>query len=74
MAFAGTLTADTAAERIKFIFTDGTKGDMTRAEIHLHLLTHSQNHLSFIASLLAEAGLPAPPMLLTTLLTSLHKV
>lgn len=73
MAYAGTLTAGTAAERIEFIFTDGTKGDMTRAEILLHLLTHSQNHLSFIASLLAGAGLPIPPMLLTTLLTSLHK-
>ncbi|EPL4527131.1 hypothetical protein QCK34_004566, partial [Enterobacter asburiae] len=67
------LTAATAAERIEFIFTDGTKGDMTRAEILLHLLTHSQNHLSFIASLLAGAGLPPPPMLLTTLLTRLHE-
>ncbi|EPL4526996.1 hypothetical protein QCK34_004404 [Enterobacter asburiae] len=67
MAYTVILTADTAAERIEFTFTEGTKVDMPRAEILLHLLTHSQNHLSFIASLLAGAGLPTPPVLLTTL-------
>ncbi|MEY7875000.1 DinB family protein [Enterobacter roggenkampii] len=67
LAYSSTLTLHTSAQRVSFTFTDGTDGDMTRAEILLHLLTHSQGHLSFIASLLAEKGLSIPPILLTTM-------
>lgn len=73
MDYAGSLTANKQEERVEFIFTDGARGNMTRAEILLHLLTHSQNHLSWIASVMAGAGLPTPPMLLTTLLGRQHK-
>ncbi|EQB98106.1 DinB family protein [Photorhabdus temperata] len=46
IAYARSLNADTAIERVQFTFTDGAPGDMTREEILLHLLTHALYHLS----------------------------
>ncbi|MFB1118437.1 DinB family protein [Dickeya dadantii] len=46
IAYAGSLNADTATERVQFAFTDGAPGDMTCEEILLHLLTHASYHLS----------------------------
>lgn len=66
LAYASMLTANTSTERVAFTFPDGAPGDMTRAEIIMYLLTHSQCHLSFIASLLTEKHISIPPILLTT--------
>ncbi|PLD61622.1 DinB family protein [Klebsiella quasipneumoniae] len=70
IAYAGSLDADTASERIQFTFTDGAPGDMTREEILLHLLTHASYHLSTCSPSLEKNGLTIPPMLLTTMLSS----
>nr|WP_172689199.1 DinB family protein [Enterobacter cloacae] len=61
LAYASMLTATTSAERVSFTFPDGAPGDMTRAEILVYLLTHSQCHLSFIASVLTEKHISILP-------------
>ena len=70
IAYAGSLDADTATERVRFAFTDGAPGDMTREEILLHLLTHASYHLSTCSPALEKNGLTMPPVLLTTMLSS----
>lgn len=71
IAYAGSLNADMATERVQFVFTDGVPGDMTREEILLHLLTHASYHLSTCSPVLEKNGLKMPPMLLTTMLDAL---
>lgn len=45
---------------IRFVFTDGDSGQMTVAEIFLHLLTHGSNHRGMAARTLAVNQLARP--------------
>lgn len=66
LEYAAGLTDDASGERISFTFTDGAPGNLRRAEMLLHLATHSLYHISVINNELARAKAPTSPVLLTT--------
>lgn len=70
--YANQLDSTAAAQRIDFIFTDGDQGCMSRAEMLLHLATHGLCHIISTNQLLAQDGLPVPPVLLTSRLSKLR--
>ena len=57
-----------AGEEIDFVFTDGDKGRMSRAQMLMHLASHGLYHISVTTHELSSQGLPTPPLLLTTCL------
>lgn len=64
--YAEQLDDEAAAERIDFVFTDGDQGCMSRAEMLMHLVTHSLCHISVTGDMFSREGLPISPVLLTT--------
>lgn len=66
IAYASTLTNEAGAERISFTFTDGAPGVLSRAEMLMHLVTHSLYHISVINNELAREKAVTSPVLLTT--------
>lgn len=66
--YAQELDKATAHQAIDFVFTDGGKGRMTRAQMLMHLASHGLYHISVTTHELSRQGLPTPPLLLTTCL------
>jgi len=52
-------------ERIAFTFTDGLAGEMTRAEMLAHIVTHGSYHRGGVGRILAGASVPPPRDLYT---------
>ena len=53
---------------LSFNFVDGDKGQMNRAEMLLHLVTHGGYHRGAIGRLLVQCGITPPRDTLTTFL------
>ncbi|MFV3411541.1 DinB family protein [Pseudomonas nitroreducens] len=54
------LTAERAREVIRFRFTDGRNGSLTREEMFFHILNHATYHRGSIARALDQAGVAHP--------------
>ncbi|MFK8401455.1 DinB family protein [Pseudomonas sp. BGr12] len=54
------LAPERAAEVIRFRFTDGRSGSLTREEIFFHILNHATYHRGSIARALDQAGVAHP--------------
>lgn len=59
VAYADGLDDATAAERIRFDFVDGGEGEMSRAEMVLHVVNHATYHRGFVAEMMYQV--PAVP-------------
>ena len=59
------LSAEQAAKRIHFVFTDGDGGGMNPTEMLLHVCVHSTYHRGQVGQMLKDAGLAPPRELLT---------
>ncbi|WP_341666799.1 DinB family protein [Alcaligenes sp. SDU_A2] len=66
--YAGQLDDISAKEEIEFVYTDGDRGLMTRAQMLMHLSSHGLCHISVTAQALSSQGLPVPPLLFSTYL------
>ena len=64
-ALAEGLSAEQAALRIHFAFTDGDGGGMSPAEMLMHVCVHSTYHRGQVGQMLKDAGLSPPRELLT---------
>ncbi|WP_448681599.1 DinB family protein [Pseudomonas nicosulfuronedens] len=56
----GALTPERAQEVIRFRFTDGRSGSLTREEMFFHVLNHATYHRGSIARALDQAGVAHP--------------
>jgi uncharacterized damage-inducible protein DinB len=56
------------AEQIRFTFTDGDAGCMTRQEILMHVLTHGSYHRGAVGPVLRSVGIAPPRELYTRFL------
>ncbi|WP_284618289.1 DinB family protein [Aquabacterium humicola] len=65
LALIGALSADALAEPIRFTFTDGDVGCMTRAEMLLHVALHGSNHRGAVGRILTQLGVAPPRDLFT---------
>ena len=54
------LTPERAGEVIRFRFTDGRSGSLTREEMFFHILNHATYHRGSIARALDQAGVAHP--------------
>lgn len=61
-------TPQALQERIRFRFTDGDAGDMTREEILLHVITHGAYHRGNVGQILKSVSVAPPRDLLTKFL------
>ncbi len=61
-------SADQLAESIRFRFTDGDNGCMTREEILLHVITHGAYHRGNVGQMIKSVSLVPPRDLLTKFL------
>ncbi|WP_373975196.1 DinB family protein [Chitinibacter sp. SCUT-21] len=52
-------------EQIQFVFTDGKAGQMSVAEILMHLITHASYHRGQIGRVIYESDAKIPPDILT---------
>lgn len=59
---------DDAEVRLSFNFVDGDKGQMSREEMLLHLVTHGGYHRGAIGRILVQCGITPPRDTLTTFL------
>jgi uncharacterized damage-inducible protein DinB len=59
VAYADALTEPKAAEKVRFPFIDGGEGEMTRADMLLHIVNHKTYHRGFVADLFYQV--PARP-------------
>ncbi len=59
-AYISTVTLSELNEKIRFKFTDGDTGCMSREEILLHVVTHSNYHRGAVGRILAQLNI-APP-------------
>ena len=57
------------AESVPFTFVNGTRAEMRRGEMFLHLVTHGSCHRGWIAQLFFESGTRAPQTDLSVFLT-----
>lgn len=64
-ALSEELSAEQAAQRIPFKFTDGDGGSMSPAEMLLHVCLHSTYHRGQVGQMLKDEGLSPPRELLT---------
>ena len=62
------LTAAALAEPVRFTFTDGDTGCMTREEMLLHIVTHGAYHRGNVGQMLKAIGLAPPRDLYTKFL------
>ncbi len=58
--YVSTVTLSELNEKIRFTFTDGDTGCMSREEILLHVVTHSGYHRGAVGRILAQLNI-APP-------------
>jgi len=63
-------TPEQLSERLPFVFTDGDKGGMSRAEMLLHVITHGGYHRGEVGRILAQLSI-SPPW--DTLAVHLHR-
>ncbi|MEN9560040.1 MAG: hypothetical protein RLZZ502_1251 [Pseudomonadota bacterium] len=66
------LTAAQLAEPVRFIFTDGDKGQMSREEILLHVLLHGSYHRGNVGQLFKSVNIAPPRDLYTKFLHQLE--
>jgi uncharacterized damage-inducible protein DinB len=59
VAYADGLTEPAMAERIRFAFVDGGEGEMSRADMVLHVVNHATYHRGFVAEMMYQV--PAVP-------------
>jgi uncharacterized damage-inducible protein DinB len=64
-ALADGLSAEQAAKRIHFAFTDGDGGGMNPTEMLLHVCVHSTYHRGQVGQMFKDAGFAPPRELLT---------
>jgi uncharacterized damage-inducible protein DinB len=57
-----TLTEAALAERLSFTLIGGSKGEMSRAEMLLHIVTHCSYHRGFVADLFFQVPARPPTM------------
>ncbi|MEW9570974.1 DinB family protein [Rhodanobacter sp. Si-c] len=58
--YARELPAERMDERIRFHFTDGKAGEMSRAEMLQHLIVHGAYHRGAVGQILDALSLPRP--------------
>lgn len=58
--YAGRVSAADLAQQIRFSFTDGDRGCLTRQEMLSHVLLHGGYHRGEVGSLLKQQTLPVP--------------
>ena len=63
-----TLDAERLAEKIRFVFTDGAPGTMSREEILGHVATHGGYHRGAVGRIMAQASVPPPRDIFTVYL------
>jgi uncharacterized damage-inducible protein DinB len=66
--YVATVDRSALAEPIKFRFTDGDRGQMTREEMLLHVITHGAWHRGEVGQILESHSIPSPPDSLTKFL------
>lgn len=66
LAYAATLDEAAMAERLRFTFTDGAPGCMSRAEMLMHLVTHGAGHRGQVSAVQLLHGLVPEPNGFTT--------
>jgi len=66
--YVATLTDEQRSETLRFTFTDGDAGAMTREEILLHVATHGGYHRGNVGQIFKSAGKAPPRELLTKFL------
>lgn len=68
--YVATLSPQACNTQVRFQFTDGDQGQMSRAEMLLHLVTHGGYHRGAIGRILVQCGITPPR---DTLITFLHR-
>jgi uncharacterized damage-inducible protein DinB len=68
VALSDRLTPESATEKIRFEFIGGGKGEMTRAEILLHIVNHGTYHRGFVADFFYQIPIQPPATDLTVYL------
>ena len=66
--YVAELSPEQAAERLRFQFTDGDAGCMSREEMLLHLITHGAYHRGNVGQMLKVMSVAPPRDLLTRFL------
>lgn len=61
IAWSGTLSQAALGEKVRFTLIGGNKGEMTRAEILLHVVNHTTYHRGFVADLFYQVPGARPP-------------
>jgi uncharacterized damage-inducible protein DinB len=72
VAYADALTEPKAAEKVRFPFIDGGEGEMTRADMLLHIVNHKTYHRGFVADLFYQVPARPPTTDLTVYLRDAH--
>lgn len=72
LAHSQSLTPELLAETVRFVFTDGDRGAMTRAEVLTHVVLHGAYHRGAVGRLMFEASVPPPRDIFTRYLHSLE--
>ena len=57
--YASGLASDKLAERIDFVFTDGTPGRMSREEMLLHVINHGTGHRGQVSAVMLLNSVPS---------------
>ena len=60
LAYVQTARPEALAERLRFTFTDGDKGCMSRQEMLTHVVPHGAVHRREVGRILAQVGEPIP--------------
>jgi uncharacterized damage-inducible protein DinB len=65
LEYVGTVQDDDLSESVRFSFTDGQRGTMTREEMLGHVIAHGSYHRGMVGSVLIRAKIPPPQETLT---------
>ncbi len=68
VAYTGSLEPEALQQRVRFTFTDGDAGSMSREEILLHLITHGGYHRGQAGQVMRGASIAPPRDLFTRFL------
>lgn len=63
--YANELTCEQALQRLDFVFVDGAAGQLSRAEMLLHVVNHGTYHRGAVGELLHQCGATPPRDVLT---------
>jgi uncharacterized damage-inducible protein DinB len=66
--YVATVDRSALEEAITFQFTDGDRGQMTREEMLLHVITHGAWHRGEVGQIMESNSVPSPPDSLTKFL------